>query len=204
MGLTIQQVASRAFLLLGTTGPLFATYFWINQRNSVEHAPLTMPDWVPFLPILALPYLALLWTPTLGIFFIREQQCFVRYVISFVIAYGTVAAIWIFFPSEMTRPELAGDGWSVYREMVSLDRPVCILPCGHIVGPMLVCYFLAQENHKHLYWLIPILAFGSFCIIATWQHRPVDVFIGMVIASCAAWICQRVLPTKPGPHPKAP
>ena len=67
MGLTIQQVASRAFLLLGTTGPLFATYFWINQRNSVEHAPLTMPDWVPFLPILALPYLALLWTPTLGI-----------------------------------------------------------------------------------------------------------------------------------------
>jgi hypothetical protein len=28
--------------------------------------------------------------------------------------------------------------------------------------------------------------------------------IGMIIASCAAWICQRVLPTKPGPHPKAP
>jgi hypothetical protein len=204
MGLTIQQVVLRALFLLGTTGPLFATYFWINQRNSVEHVPVTMPDWVPFSPILALPYLALLWTPALGIFFIRKWQSFVRYVISFVIAYGTVAAIWIFFPTEMTRPELAEDGWSVYREMISVDRPVCILPCGHIVGPMLVCYFLAQENRKHLFWLIPLLAIGSFCIIATWQHRPIDVLIGMVIASSAAWICQRVLPTKPDQLPKAP
>lgn len=196
MELTIRQVRSRALLLLVTTGPLFASYFWVNQRNSVEHVQMTMPDWVPFLPSLALPYLALLWTPALGIFLISKEQRFVRYVISFVIAYGIVASIWIFFPSEMTRPEFAKDSWSVYREMVSVDRPVCILPCGHIVGPMLVFYFLIQENRKHFYWLIPMLAFGSFCIIANWQHRPIDVLIGMIIAVSSAWICQRVLPDK--------
>jgi len=196
MGPTIQQVGSRALLLLVTTGPLFATYFWINQRTSVEHVPVTMPDWVPFLPVLALPYLALLWIPSLGIFLISKEQSFVRYVISFVIAYGAVATIWIFFPSEMTRPEFAKDSWFIYREMVSVDRPVCIFPCGHIVGPMLVFYFLAQENRKHFYWLIPMLVFGSFCIIATWQHRPIDVLIGMIIAASSAWICQRFLPAK--------
>ncbi|MDB4354133.1 hypothetical protein N9Z02_02400 [Akkermansiaceae bacterium] len=187
-----------------TTGPLFASYFWINQRDSVEHVIVTMPSWVPFLPSLALPYLALLGMPVFGIFLIREAKTFESYIAAFVVAYGTVAAIWIFFPSEMIRPVLSGENWSVYREMISVDRPVCILPCGHIVGPVLVTYFLCGENRSHLLWLLPVLVGGSFCIVATWQHRPIDVLIGIAISLCAAWICKRAIATRPGQLPKVP
>lgn len=181
------SVISRGFFLILITGPLFSSYFWINQRTDITHSQVTMPEWVPFWPILALPYLAVLLTPAIGIFFIRKEQLFRRFALSFIPAYGVVALIWIFVPTEMIRPEVPPETlYQPYRDLIAIDRPVCVLPCGHIVGPMLLTCFLVKENRKHLRWLISFLAIASVSIVGTWQHRPIDVLIGMGISTAVA------------------
>ncbi|MDA7684019.1 hypothetical protein OAK89_05790 [Akkermansiaceae bacterium] len=183
MEIKMSSVISRGFFLFIVTGPLFSTYFWINQRTQVTHSQVFMPEWVPFFPQLALPYFAVLLTPAIGIFLIKNDSRFRRYVISFIPSYGAIALVWIFFPTEMLRPEVAqGILNQPYRDLISVDRPVCILPCGHIVGPMLLTWALAGENRWHLRWLIPFLSLASISTVATWQHRPVDVVIGIVIS----------------------
>ncbi|MDB4283827.1 hypothetical protein OAG80_03170 [Akkermansiaceae bacterium] len=187
----MSSVISRGFFLLIITGPLFASYFWINQRTQITHSQVFMPEWVPFLPQLAVPYLAVLLTPAIGIFLIKNDLRFRRYVTSFILGYGAVALVWIFFPTEMLRPEVApGILNQPYRDLIAVDRPVCISPCGHIVGPMLLTWFLAGENRWHLRWLLPFLMLASISIIATWQHRPVDVVNGIIISIGGALMTQ--------------
>ncbi|MDB4508562.1 hypothetical protein N9067_00310 [Akkermansiaceae bacterium] len=179
----VGSVISRGFFLFIVTGPLFSTYFWINQRTQATHSQVFMPEWVPFLPQLAIPYLSVLLTPAIRIFLIKNDSRFRRYVISFIPSYGAVALVCIFFPTEILRPEVAPGILNLpYRALISVDRPVCISPCGHIVGPMLLTWFLAGENRWHLRWLLPFLMLASISIIATWQHRPVDVVNGIVIS----------------------
>ncbi len=168
-------------------------YLYLNQRTGVEFTPVLMPEWAPFWPLLALPYLAMLIAPFPLILALKDQDRFYRSLGAVMIGFAMIAAIWILFPTVMHRPEFEL-GWQtqVYGFLVEQDNPVNIFPCGHVLWPTVAVYFFAQERSAWLWWLVPFLLFGMVTIVATWQHRPVDVAIGTGIALGAIWLSERV------------
>ena len=187
------QIIYRTILLWAVGGSLMGIYLMINHRENLAHDPVTMPEWVPFWPLFAIPYLGMLLVPGCLALFIKEQRDFYQYLVSITIAFLVVGSIWYFFPTEMIRPPIPG-GWQshVYREMVSVDNPVCIVPCGHVITPIAVFCILVRQNRKWLRWLLPLFILGGISIVVTWQHRPMDVVYGTIISLLAANFARRL------------
>jgi len=167
-------------------------YLFINKRTGVNHIQVDMPEWVPFWPVMALPYLAMLLVPVPMQLAIRDQKRFHDSLLAVLLGFIMIASVWIFFPTELVRPAFER-GWDteIYRWMVGADKPVNILPAGHALWPVIGVYFLAQERRSWLWWMLPLLLFGMMTIATTWQHRPVDIVIGTGIPLGAAWFSER-------------
>jgi hypothetical protein len=180
----------RKLLILNSIGiPLMLIYLGINYREDVSHFRVLMPEWVPFFPEMALVYLAMLVVPMGGQLLLRDQVRFYRSLGAFVVGFFIIAIIWVVYPTVMMRPDSSATEFvAIYNWMISVDRPVNILPCGHILWPVIIVYFLWQERPEWFWALISLLVIGGLSIVTTWQHRPVDVFIGGLIA----WLAIRV------------
>lgn len=178
----MKQLLVRSLLLFALGAPLMAIYLTINHREGVEHGAVGMPDWVPFWPIMAIPYLLMLILPWLGACALREQRNFYQYLVSVLLAFVVIGSIWYFCPTEMGRPRTPEGALSlVHRHLVAVDNPVCIAPCGHVMGPIVIIYLLACEKRSRLSWMLPLLGLGILSIATTWQHRPLDILIGSII-----------------------
>ena len=187
------QIIYRTVLLTAVGGALMAVYLMINHRENLVHDPVTMPEWIPFWPLLAIPYLGMLVVPGCLSLFIREQRDFYQYLVSITIAFLVVGGIWYFYPTEMIRPPIPGNWQShVYREMVSVDNPVCIVPCGHVITPIAVFCILLRQNSRWFFWLLPLLSLGIISIVVTWQHRPIDVIYGTLISLFGVVLTRRL------------
>lgn len=169
------------FLL--ATGPLLLGFYLFINRRAEGHVAVTMPDGVPFVPAFAFVYLAMLPIPWFLTLFIVDAGRFRRCIAALLLGFVAVCALWIGFPTRMDRPPVP-DGWwnELYRRLIAIDRPVNILPCGHILPPVIVMWFLAEENRRWLRLLVPLLVIGAISIVVTWQHRPVDILAGAAIA----------------------
>jgi hypothetical protein len=178
----MKQFWVRSILLFALGAPLMAIYLTINHRTGVKHVAVEMPDWVPFWPIMAIPYLLMLILPWLGAYALREQRNFYQYLISVLLAFVVIGSIWYFLPTEMCRPRTPEGALNqVHRHLISVDKPVCIAPCGHVMGPIVIIYLLACEKRTRLSWMLPLLGLGILSVATTWQHRPFDILIGSII-----------------------
>jgi len=175
-----------------------AVYLMINRRENLVYESVTMPEWVPFWPLLATPYLGMLIVPGCLALLIKEQRDFYQYLVSITIAFLVVASIWYLYPTEMIRPTIPG-GWQseVYRKLVAVDNPACIVPCGHLITPIAVFCILARQNFKWLLWLLPLLILGIISIVTTWQHRPIDVIYGIIIPLAVVALTKKLFEKAP-------
>lgn len=165
---------------------LMSAYLAINHRSGVEHQLVEMPDWVPFWPLMTIPYLLMLIVPWLGAYTLREQSNFFQYLVSVTLSFLVIAGIWYFSPTEMPRPATPEGGlYQVHRNLIAIDNPVCIVPCGHVIGPLIIVSLVALENRQRLIWMLPFLGLGLISIATSWQHRPIDILTGSIITLSA-------------------
>ncbi len=132
------------FLLLNAVGaPLMTIYLMINHRAGLNHRLVEMPDWVPFWPLMAIPYLLMLIGPWFLAYFIKDQRIFYQYLVSVLLSFLVIGSMWYFHPTEMPRP-LITESWQshVYGRLIAIDNPVCIVPCGHVMTPIAIIFFL--------------------------------------------------------------
>lgn len=161
------------------------TYFTISQVVQ-QPTEVFMPRWVPFVPALAAPYLL----QVVGSYVLalaiadgpRRRAVFFAYFASF----GVTCLVWYFHPTIMHRPDVP-PGWYnwLYSVMAGMDAPVNVVPAGHILMPVLIIWAFWHDRPEWLYWLVPAEALGMIAIVTTWQHRPVDVLMGILLA--LAW-----------------
>lgn len=179
-------ISRREFLFLAAVGLVaFASYF-ISSRLVTAPETLMMPAWVPFLPILTLPYLLqVVGSYVLGMYIpntARRTAMFKAFFLSLVIVF----AMWVLHPTEMMRPEAPPGWWNwPYAVMASTDLPRHVWPAGHILMPVLLIWVAWYERREWLWWLVPAQLIGAVGIATTWQHRPVDILAGAGIA----WGC---------------
>jgi hypothetical protein len=172
-------------------------YFTIGNTVSAP-VEVFMPAWVPFLPMLAIPYLLqVVGSYTLALTISdhrRRRACIAAYFGSYIVT----CIIWKYNPTVMARPPVPPGWWNwPYSVMAGIDRPVSILPAGHILMPVLVIWAFSIDRPRWLWWLVPVEVLGAVAIVTTWQHRPVDVLIGVVLAVAAGLLFgvgRRVLP----------
>lgn len=192
----MKTTTSRALFLLVLGALLLGGYLHINHRPIEASTEVFMPGWVPFWPILALPYLSVMVVPWFLPLALKSRERFAACVFAFLLGFAVVIPLWIFCPTEMARPPVSMDWWNwPYRRLIEVDRPANILPCGHIVAPVVATWFVGGERRNWLKVMVPLVLLGMVTIVTTWQHRPVDVLIGCGIAiwaiGCSEWFGHR-------------
>ena len=169
-------------------------YFWLNQHPTRDPVAVVMPAWVPFWPILGVPYLGLLIAPWFLSVQVRDRRRFRECLCTFTLGFFMLIALWAGFPTMMERPPLP-DGWwnGMYRAIAEYDRPTNVMPCGHVMPPIVTSWFIVTERRSWLKWAVLMISLAAVSIVTTWQHRPVDIAIGVGISLVAIGIGDRRL-----------
>lgn len=163
----------------------FTTYF-VTCRLVQAPTAVEMPRWVPFLPILTLPYLLQVVVSYVLAMFIRTRALRHAVFNAYFLAMAMTFAAWVTVPTTMLRPPAPAGWWNwPFAVMASADLPVHIVPAGHILMPVLIIWAFAYERPRWLWWLIPAELVGTAGIVTTWQHRPIDVLYGVALAVAA-------------------
>jgi hypothetical protein len=182
----VKQTLLRIIFLIASGTVILGAYLYINQLGGISHTPVSMPAWVPFLPSLVWIYLGALVVPWFSLLAIDDPVRFRHCAVVHALAFVMLVTVWLLFPTKMLRPEVPQGWWNeLYRYLVLIDKPVNIMPCGHILSPVIVTWFLAEQNRRWLLWLLPLVAISAVSIVTTWQHRPVDILLGAVVAFIA-------------------
>ena len=93
----------------------------------------------------------------------------------------------------MTRPVTPGGAISqIHQILIAHDNPVCIVPCGHVMGPIAITCLLGLERPRWLLWMLPLLGIGTISIATTWQHRPFDIVAGAIISLTAVLLTRKL------------
>jgi hypothetical protein len=198
--------------------PLFnAFYFlpqWVGWRVP-GRLPMTVVDRVvPFDPAwvyaYASMYVMLIIPPLLAT---RAEQLW-RYTLGATIMFLGAAVIFIAWPVEYPRPALAGVAPSLYRFVVSVDRPINSIPSLH-AGLVAYTLFFAGRALGDLparvrrFMLIVGVVWSAVILygtLATKQHYLLDLPPGALLAWVAHRLAWRAAPcgeTTPQPEPEA-
>jgi hypothetical protein len=159
------------------------TMYFVTSRAVASPVEVAMPAWVPFAPVLTLPYLLQVVVSYLLMFVLRPAPLRQAVFRAYVLTISATFAIWMTWPTMMPRP-LAPDGWWnwPYAVMAGADLPVHIFPAGHIQMPVLITWAFWFDRPRSLWWLLPAQLVATIGIATTWQHRPVDIAAGALMA----------------------
>jgi len=173
--------------LAGLFGLSALAYFTIARMHT-SAAVVGMPAWVPFLPILAIPYLLQVIGSYALVMAVRDRARRHASVKAYFASYTATCLVWALYPTVMYRPPSPGGWWNwPFSVMAGLDLPLNVVPAGHILMPVIICWAFWHDRPRWLWWLVPAELLGAVAIVTTWQHRPVDVLVGAVLAVVAGW-----------------
>lgn len=179
----------REFSLYAALGLATFTAYFVTCRLVVAPTVVEMPGWVPFLPILTLPYLLQVVVSYVLAMLIRAPALRHAVFKSYFLAVAVTFAAWVTFPTTMLRPPAPAGWWNwPFAVMASADLPVHIVPAGHILMPVLICWAFAYDRPRWLWWLVPAELVGAAGIATTWQHRPIDLVYGAMLAVAAGLV----------------
>ena len=170
----LQRFVAVTLLVWSGLGAYF--FISINQDTATT---VVMPEWVPFWPGFALPYLSMLLVAWLLPLAIRDPANFRACLRAMCYAFLFVVALWVLIPTRLQRPPLPEAWWAEpYRWLAHIDPPHCAMPSGHGIGPIAAAWFVGLERPAWRWPLIAMLALGLPSIAFVGQHRPIDILIG--------------------------
>ena len=184
---------------------MLGLYMVIDLRASPKAAVVTMPAWVPFWPGSIPFYWAMLLATWLLPVAIRDAGRFRACLWAMLIGWFLVWPWWLLTPTTLPRPLLPHGLWAgAVRDLWALDPPNNVMPCAHGVGPTVAVWFVGRERPAWRWPSAVLLLLSLPSIALTWQHRPIDILLGVVaaavgIAVVEAFEFRRVVISKSSP-----
>jgi membrane-associated phospholipid phosphatase len=187
------------FLLLALWGLAIFLYFLTGRVIPAESRHLVwcrLDDYVPFLPVFAIPYVA--WYAvqafTACYCFFKDTEVFRKFVGYILFVYAIAISVYLFYPTAIDfRPEVTGK--DIFSRIVGLvygmDNPTNVLPSLHVLVAV-GCAF-AQCRAKHLgkpllcvfWWLIALFVCASTVLVK--QHSVLDI-LGAIPVCVAGYV----------------
>jgi len=156
---------------------------FVDRHQASVPTTVVMPSWVPFWPAFTLPYLGLMFVTWLLPVTIRNARLFWACLWAMACAYSLTIPWWILTPTTLPHPVLAQGLWAgCYRWLAAVDPPNNVMPCGHGIGPVVAAWFAHRDRPTWRWPLAGMLVLGLPSIALTWQHRPVDILLGIAAA----------------------
>jgi hypothetical protein len=182
--------------------PMLGLYLYINHHQPPPANTVLMPSFVPFCPAFLPLYIAMLFMTWLLPVAIPEPARFRACVRANVCAFLLVMPWWVFSPTVMPRPDLPAGVWRyVFDWIWTLDLPYNVRPCAHGIGPVVAAWFLAQSRPAFRWPLVLVVGFGLASIALIWQHRPIDIFLGIVAAAIGIIVATKLTGCVRGARP---
>lgn len=181
---------ARRFLAVTlTVWPMLGLYILINRHSFAHPITVLMPGWVPFWPPMLVVYQGMLLVTWLLPVAIRDARLFRACLRADVFAYLLIMPWWIITPTQLPRPPLPDGAWeNAFRLLWGFDQPTNVLPCAHGVGPVVAAWFVGRIRPAWRWPLLGLVLLGLPSIALTWQHRPVDIVLGIVAAAVGIFV----------------
>lgn len=184
--LAVATITSVLFLL-GYGGTSYLT----SLRSDVGTWYYEWEKWIPFVPIMIVPYMSIDLFFVAAPFFCSTRQE-LRVLGKRLSAVVIVASIcFLIYPLELAvqRPEASGLFGQIYNWFTSLDRPYNLCPSMHIA----LRTVLAAHYGKHSRGLVRVIMNGWFFLIGCstlllYQHHFIDVVGGFVLAVAVMYV----------------
>lgn len=186
------------YLLLALWGTVIFLYFFTGRmvpENGRHLIWCNLDDYVPFLPIFAIPYVAwyVVQASTAWYCFRKDRKVFRKLVGYILFVYAVAISVYILYPTAIDfRPEITGK--DIFSKIVGtiygMDNPTNVFPSLHVLVAV-GCAF-AQCSAKKLgkpilcilWWLIALSVCISTVLIK--QHSVLDIFAAIPVC-CAGW-----------------
>ena len=186
------------YLLLALWGTVIFLYFLTGRmipENGRHLIWCQLDDYVPFLPVFAIPYVAwyVVQAFTAWYCFKKDRKVFRKLVGYILFVYGISISVYILYPTAIDfRPEITGK--DLFSQSVGLiyrmDNPTNVFPSLHVLVAV-GCAFAQCKAKKLgkpilciLWWLIALSICASTVLIK--QHSVLDIFAAIPVC-CAGW-----------------
>ena len=185
-------------MLLVLWGTVIFLYFLTGRmipENGRHLIWCQLDDYVPFLPVFAIPYVAwyVVQAFTAWYCFKKDRKVFRKLVGYILFVYAVAISVYILYPTAIDfRPELTGK--DIFSKIVGLiyrmDNPTNVFPSLHVLVAV-GCAFAQCKAKKLgkpilciLWWLIALSICASTVLIK--QHSVLDIFAAIPVC-CAGW-----------------
>ena len=185
-------------MLLVLWGTVIFLYFLTGRmipENGRHLIWCQLDDYVPFLPVFAIPYVAwyVVQAFTAWYCFKKDRKVFRKLVGYILFVYAVAISVYILYPTAIDfRPELTGK--DIFSKIVGLiyrmDNPTNVFPSLHVLVAV-GCAFaqckakkLGKPSLCILWWLIALSICASTVLIK--QHSVLDIFAAIPVC-CAGW-----------------
>ncbi len=191
----IRRIDTRAALLAAATIAIQCATYWLAQfiiktAGLALHSPETRLDaHIPFLPAFLVPYVGCFahWVITFYIVY-KTKDGFARLFTAAVMGYAIAFAIFIIWPTTITRPaERATGVWGfIYGIICATDAPLNLFPSEHCFVSFL-CMAATVKNAdipRWYAWLSAVM-FALVCMATVFvkQHFIIDVAGGTALGA---------------------
>jgi hypothetical protein len=197
-------VVRNARVVVPLAGVQSVVYLVLNHypiRTSRELSMTALDRWIPFLPWTVWPYLLLILSEAALPLLIRRPRVFRRMLTAYALGMGLAISCYLFFPTLYVRPALPDDASchsAVYRWLVTIDRPECCFPSGHILVPAIACWGLLADRHRWAPVLVTACSLFAVSVLTTKQHYLWDVLGALGVAAAAIVTARLLVPEEAG------
>ncbi len=185
--------------IVGLSYPLCNLIAAYNGRYTIWQLPID--DWIPFNRLFILPYYYWYFQIGIGvawlIFSPKTGRLFHRMAVALMTADLICAVFYLFMPTYMVRPEVAGQDFlsHMVRMIYTIDLPYNCFPSLHVVWACILCRFWALAGPRRL-WFRMVNYTGTILIILstvfTKQHYTPDIFGGLAVAVISCMISDKL------------
>ncbi len=182
-----------AFRWLLFLGPFFFSIYgatnWItSQQLNVSSYYFEWERWIPFVPIMIIPYMSTDAMFAGSLFLCRTKPELHRLAYRFILAISLSALCFLVFPLRFAfpRPPVEGFLGSIFGVLTSFDQPYNQAPSLHISLLILQWMIYARHTRGRLHAAIHIwCVLIGLSTIFTYQHHVIDLYSGVVVAMIA-------------------
>ncbi len=159
---------------------------WLTaQRSDVGTLAFTWDAYIPFIPIMIVPYMSI------DLFFVgapfvcadKAQRLLLARRITFAIL--VAGAFFVLMPLQFAFARPVPEGWlgGIFRFLHGFDRPYNLFPSLHITLRTLLADTYTRRTRGALRWSLHLwFSLIGFSTLFTYQHHLIDIIGGFVLA----------------------